>query len=385
MDYIHLLSRKVADLKLAPGGHEQKASKIADFIFKNRVKLAASRKVSPDYFGVIPLPDAARSRQSMVYDVLTDDAQNSEDLTAQLSFEGLTDQYNEWLNILDERERKIIVARLGLMGQKPQTIEEVGQEFGLHPERIRRLEDIALRKIRRCIVPRQALVLKPCPRHVPDSMAIRRPTRVACSHGHRSNEVQVWDLPATRSSFEKYLHALSETFLRTACILEEALRELKNVDWSSAVISVCKSLELELVYRLFEPIKISAESFDLSADLTERGIDRIAKFCKGAKPPELGSMAFFLGIAKNSKKRQETSPTLRCFHSTLGSWPESFWLIANDGLPKHLSLITTAYRNKAAHTEVLSEKEYLDCRDMIIGEAGTLWRTIRATVPTRAT
>jgi RNA polymerase primary sigma factor len=53
--------------------------------------------------------------------------------------------------VLDERERKIIDARFGLNGQKPKTLEEVGQEFGVTRERIRQLQNIALKKLRRAL------------------------------------------------------------------------------------------------------------------------------------------------------------------------------------------------------------------------------------------
>ena len=60
-------------------------------------------------------------------------------------------QLDGLLTVLDERERKIIDARFGLAGQKPRTLEEVGQEFGVTRERIRQLQNIALRKLRRAL------------------------------------------------------------------------------------------------------------------------------------------------------------------------------------------------------------------------------------------
>ena len=60
-------------------------------------------------------------------------------------------QLDTLLEVLDERERKIIDARFGLEGQKPKTLEEVGQEFGVTRERIRQLQNIALKKLRRAL------------------------------------------------------------------------------------------------------------------------------------------------------------------------------------------------------------------------------------------
>jgi len=53
------------------------------------------------------------------------------------------------LKALTSREEKIIKMRFGLDDGKPQTLEEVGQSFALTRERIRQIEAIALRKLRR--------------------------------------------------------------------------------------------------------------------------------------------------------------------------------------------------------------------------------------------
>ncbi len=54
------------------------------------------------------------------------------------------------LDQLDEREKKIILYRFGLTrGTEPQTLEKVGNRFGVTKERIRQLESRALRKLRK--------------------------------------------------------------------------------------------------------------------------------------------------------------------------------------------------------------------------------------------
>ncbi len=68
-----------------------------------------------------------------------------------LSHKNMHGQLDGLLTVLDERERKIIDARFGLAGQKARTLEEVGQEFGVTRERIRQLQNIALRKLRRAL------------------------------------------------------------------------------------------------------------------------------------------------------------------------------------------------------------------------------------------
>jgi RNA polymerase primary sigma factor len=53
--------------------------------------------------------------------------------------------------VLDERELKIITMRFGLDGKKEMTLEEVGRKFKVTRERIRQLQNIALRKIKRAL------------------------------------------------------------------------------------------------------------------------------------------------------------------------------------------------------------------------------------------
>lgn len=54
------------------------------------------------------------------------------------------------LDQLDERERAIILQRYGIMqGTEPQTLEQVGQRFGVTKERIRQLETRALKKLQK--------------------------------------------------------------------------------------------------------------------------------------------------------------------------------------------------------------------------------------------
>ena len=78
------------------------------------------------------------------------------DEDAQTPFEllrdkNLRDAVGELLEVLDDRERKIIFQRFGLAGGNRKTLEEVGKQFGVTRERIRQLQNIALDKLRRAL------------------------------------------------------------------------------------------------------------------------------------------------------------------------------------------------------------------------------------------
>ena len=66
------------------------------------------------------------------------------------------DQLDGVLSVLDKRERRIIVARFGLDGEDPQTLEVVGQEFSITRERIRQLQNTAIKKLRQAIQKRDS-------------------------------------------------------------------------------------------------------------------------------------------------------------------------------------------------------------------------------------
>ena len=67
----------------------------------------------------------------------------------------MRDELSELLEVLDDRERKIIFKRFGLDDGEPKTLEEVGKKFGVTRERIRQLQNIALAKLRRALAKRE--------------------------------------------------------------------------------------------------------------------------------------------------------------------------------------------------------------------------------------
>jgi RNA polymerase primary sigma factor len=60
----------------------------------------------------------------------------------------LEEQIGAVLHTLDDRERRIIEMRFGLLGEEPGTLEEVGRAFGVTRERIRQIEAKTLSKLR---------------------------------------------------------------------------------------------------------------------------------------------------------------------------------------------------------------------------------------------
>jgi RNA polymerase primary sigma factor len=93
---------------------------------------------------------------------LTEFGESVGDEEARTPFELLRDKdlHNEvggLLEILNDREKKIITQRFGFNGGKRKTLEEVGEKLGVTRERIRQLQNIALSKLRRALSQKERL------------------------------------------------------------------------------------------------------------------------------------------------------------------------------------------------------------------------------------
>ncbi|MEY2703392.1 MAG: hypothetical protein RLY43_2031, partial [Bacteroidota bacterium] len=91
-------------------------------------------------------PIGDEDEKSTLGDFLADDKILSPDQEASRRI--LSDQVQEILNDLSEKERRILEMRHGLVDGIQHTLEEVGKKFGVTRERIRQIEAKAHEKIR---------------------------------------------------------------------------------------------------------------------------------------------------------------------------------------------------------------------------------------------
>lgn len=92
-----------------------------------------------------------------VGDLVADES--CEDFGKAVYQEQVSNQIQEVLNTLEDREQEVIKMRFGIGRVNPMTLEEIGASFNLTKERIRQIEDKALRKLRN---PVRANMLKGC-------------------------------------------------------------------------------------------------------------------------------------------------------------------------------------------------------------------------------
>ncbi len=108
-------------------------------------KIYQIEKISQDTIS-LDLPIGDDDDRSRLSDFIADDKITAPDQEVAHSI--LTDQIQEILDSLSEKERKILEMRHGLLDGTYHTLEEVGKEFGVTRERIRQIEAKALEKIR---------------------------------------------------------------------------------------------------------------------------------------------------------------------------------------------------------------------------------------------
>lgn len=181
----------------------------------------------------------------------------------------------------------------------------------------------------------------------------------------------------------RQLSPAAQKMLATAEAVTTALRTTTGLDWSAAVIGLCKAVEVEVARRLAEPLRSATRGLDLTEDLADKDLRRLARYCAGQTPapPELGTMAYVLGVAAGSRRRAGTSPLLQALAGLASGWKDGQWVVAADGLAPAARDLGTRYRNPAAHTAVLTEDDYAGCLRLVQGADGLLARLARATVP----
>jgi RNA polymerase primary sigma factor len=105
-----------------------------------RLQVLAQRDVS------LELPVGTDAGSKSFGDFLEDDKTAGPDVS---TFERLTsEKMQRLIRELGEKEQKVLLMRFGFGGESPRTLEETGKSLGVTRERVRQIEEKALKKIR---------------------------------------------------------------------------------------------------------------------------------------------------------------------------------------------------------------------------------------------
>ena len=128
-------------------GREPSAEEIGDElgIPPKQVRLLLTAAIRPASLDA-PLGDDDSNRFA---DIIPDE--RAADPYEELEDKTNADMVREVIGILDPREMTILRFRFGLDGGGEKTLEEVGEKFGVTRERIRQIQNVALRKLRKKI------------------------------------------------------------------------------------------------------------------------------------------------------------------------------------------------------------------------------------------
>ena len=84
--------------------------------------------------------------QTELGELIPDDTDES--VSDVIEYEDLRRNLKEVLDTLSDREKNVLILRFGLDDGRPRTLEEIGGKMGVTRERIRQIEEKALKKLR---------------------------------------------------------------------------------------------------------------------------------------------------------------------------------------------------------------------------------------------
>jgi RNA polymerase primary sigma factor len=153
---VHMLEtaakvQRTAEALRAQSGREPKHEDIAAVL---EVETQVVRRAARAAVDVVPFDEALELMDDEQDDAPTSFAEVAADTAAEsplsaVLYADLRRHLQHLLRQLRPREGQVLNLRFGLTGGYPQTLEQVGQHFGVTRERIRQIEAKAIRRLRR--------------------------------------------------------------------------------------------------------------------------------------------------------------------------------------------------------------------------------------------
>jgi hypothetical protein len=184
-------------------------------------------------------------------------------------------------------------------------------------------------------------------------------------------------LDKSKSEFEDS----TRRFLATAACLEEDLPKGEFLEWSPAVLCLCKAVENELINKFLIPMRNFG--LDMATDKSDPRTKRVDQFLSRETdtPPELGGISFYINlVAKSSSYRDKaaSAPLLKTYSEKR---PFFDWYTRGGGAASDIETIVTKFRNRAAHISELAHDDFQECKELVLGSEGILSNILRASQP----
>ena len=137
--------RKVRDYLMQKSGRLPSSKEIAKLMKVSVAKVKEIEHAAKTYPSSLHAPVSIDGDAELI-DLIEDDRANSPNEEAHDVFKG--ERINEFFKYVNEREKTILIMRFGLFDCDRHTLEETAQQFGITRERVRQIEEAALKKIR---------------------------------------------------------------------------------------------------------------------------------------------------------------------------------------------------------------------------------------------
>ncbi len=166
------------------------------------------------------------------------------------------------------------------------------------------------------------------------------------------------------------LHPSSKQFLPLAEYLYDELSSLQDADFSPFILQYCRTLENEILFKLFHHYHNEGLLNQNTKELTAYDIKNGTKAMKFAQHVRrdnckypLGDMHWILNLLKPTGSTYENSPLLQHFMAFLSKYFEEE-LTSREFLDQ-VKRIQQDFRNKAAHVSTLDLKSADECRALL--------------------
>lgn len=170
------------------------------------------------------------------------------------------------------------------------------------------------------------------------------------------------------------LNELTIKYLATADFLGKKLPKDNFIEWSPAIMCLCKSVESELISKIFLPLKKIALENSYKSNFEDKRTIRIEKFVSGNTDvsPELGTISFLFNLLANSEEWKKNNKLFNIIKIFLEKKPFSEWFYSKNGASKSLDELCKKYRNISAHISDLTKDDFDKCYLIVNGKDGIL-------------